>query len=86
MTDSIEITFTPGCHGADQCRAVVDKIRALPGVRKVFHGTKGHGDDTCCVMLNGLGKIADIVATIQGIEGVATTKSQMGFGFVPTGA
>jgi hypothetical protein len=37
-------------------------------------------------MLNGLGKIADIVATIQGIEGVATTRSQMGFGFVPTGA
>jgi hypothetical protein len=35
---------------------------------------------------NSLFNSLDIVATIQGIEGVATTKSQMGFGFVPTGA
>ena len=82
MSTSIDVTFTPSCMNAEGGAALVNLIRALPGVRKVFHSTKGRSANACCVMLNGIGTSTEIDGTIKKMEGVETTKLQDGFGYV----
>lgn len=86
MSTSIDVIFTPSCMNADNGPALVNLIRAMPGVRKVFHSTKGRSANACCVMLNGIGTSTDIDTAIKALEGVETTKLQDGFGYVEKNA